>query len=208
MKGKVIIGVCGAVAIALFSTIYVYNTDLVGKSSGNSEVNYSEEYYSQDELIKKSDLVVRCVYSGEKETKRVSAKTTNSEGKEVTVKGSVTTYKMKPVEKLKGSVSNEFEIGLMGSGNKNFEEGREYVLFLNKNGTDKYRLTSYGQGLNKVKHKNSDSENNKTKSASSLKSDSLNEYDSADESIEIESVETKEVINYKALKEKIKELDK
>jgi hypothetical protein len=201
LNRKVIIGVCGAMAIALFSTIYVYNTNLASKSSGNSEVNYSEVYYSRDELIKNSDLVVRCVYSGENETKRVSAKTTNSEGKEVIVKGTVTTYKMKPVEKLKGSVNNEFEIGLMGSENKNLEKGSEYVLFLNKNDTDKYKLTSYGQGLNKVKHKNSDSENNKTKS------DTLIQSDSSDESIEIESVETKEVINYKALKEKIKELD-
>ncbi|MHB8064846.1 MAG: hypothetical protein ACYDG2_19850 [Ruminiclostridium sp.] len=198
MKIRMIIGVCGAIAIALLSTAYVWNINSDSKASGDNAVNvdFSEIRLSQDELIKDSDLIVRCIFNGEKETKRVSAKTKNSKGHEVTVKGSVTTYKMKSVENLKGSVNNEFEIGLMGSGDKNLEKGGEYVLFLDENGSDgRYRLVSYGQGFNKVKLKSSGSEN-----------DIMNP-DSLDQPVEIETIETKEVMNYKDLKERIKELE-
>lgn len=208
-----IIGSCVLVIIAVFSAIYMcnvntgvaedtsINSNLSGGNSGNAL--YSEIRYHEDELINNSDVIVRCIFTGEKETKKVTALTKNGRGEDMKVTAPVTTYKMKTVESLKGSVNDEFDFGLMGTGDNNFKKDGEYVLFLNYNSQNNtYRLVSYSQGFNKIKQKNTNAKSSDIKSVASSKTVV------PDESTEIESVDTNEVINYKALKDKIKELEK
>ena len=207
-----IIGAC-LLAVAVFSTVFICNvnkgaaTDTSTNNSlsdGNSgNVFYSETRYNQDELINNSELIVKCVFTGEKETKKVTALSKNGRGEDMKVKGAITTYKMKTVESLKGSVNDEFEFGLMGTGDNNFKKDGEYVLFLNYNSyNNTYRLVSYSQGFNRIKQKSTASK------SSDIESDASNKTVSQDETTEIESVDTNEVINYKDLKNKIKELEK
>ena len=197
-----------AVAVVLFFTAYIFNLNNDANTDKSLKVAYNESRASQDKLIEDSDIIVRCVFEGEAKTETKTALTTGADGKEFTITSPVTAYKMILVENLKGFANDEFEVGLIGSADKNFVKGVEYVLFLDNSDTDgRYKLVSYNQGLNKVKHKKNGVENSKTKSASLLESNSLNEANSSDESIEIESATTKEVIDYKSLKEKIKELD-
>ncbi|PYG84883.1 hypothetical protein LY28_03504 [Ruminiclostridium sufflavum DSM 19573] len=192
--------ISAVVAAVLFCIAYINNKANTEKSL---EVAFNESKASQAELIEDSDIIVRCVFEGEPKTENKTAMTTGADGKEFTITSPVTAYKMKLVENLKGVVNNEFEIGLIGSKDNKIENGAEYVLFLDKsNENGSYRLVSYNQGFNKVKQKSSDLKNSTEKFTSVLTSDST------DESIEIESVATKEIINYKALKDKIKELDK
>lgn len=210
MKKKVIIGACAVVAIALFSTAYICNINSDSKASKDNsanasfntansvKANFSEMRLSDAELIKQSDLVVRCIFKGEKETKERTHEVTGGDGKEQSLTALVTTYKMKLVETLKGSVNKNFDVVTFGGGNEYLETGDEYLLFLHYNKTeDTYTLVSYGQGLNIVKQKENSSKKN------------ITEADSLDDAIEIKSAETKvEVMNYKELKQKIKELDK
>ncbi len=213
MKKKIIIGSCVIAILAIFSTVIIFNvntgkskfTSINGDSNGGNAGNvlYSEIRYNEEELINNSDLIVRCIFTGEKETKKISSKTKNGRGEETEFEAPVTTYKMKTVESLKGSVKNEFEVPFMGNGNSNFINGNEYVLFLNYNSEmDLYKLVSYNQGFNRIKQKNNDSK------SSDIKSNASSKKVSPDETTEIESVDTKEVINYKLLKDKIKELEK
>jgi hypothetical protein len=209
LKKKMIIGACAVIAIALFSTIYVCNTNTETDTNTNTNidsklndensgsVSYSEIRYDQDKLINNSDLIVRCIFTGEKETKSISSLTKNGRGEEDGFEAPVTTYKMKTVESLKGSVNDEFEFILLGTGDRNFKKDGEYVLFLNYNSQKNiYKLVSYSQGFNKVKQESNNAQKSGALSASS------------DEPIEIQSVDTNEVMNYKELKEKIKELQK
>jgi hypothetical protein len=145
LNRKKIIGLCGVVAIliAFISTMYIHNT-ISGKkpdekASGNkSGVYFSEVYYSQEQLIDKSDLVVKCEFKGEKETKIVSGMTSDGNGKQSRVEGTVTRYKMKTVEVLKGSADKEITVLIAGEGDDRLQKGEEYVLFLTKNPDGSY----------------------------------------------------------------------
>jgi len=217
LKRKIIIGACAAVAV--FSMVYVCNTNtgmvkdtstaedtstdskLSGGGSGSG--SFSEIRYSQDKLINESDVIVRCIFTGEKETKTITAVTKNGRGEETGLTAPVTTYKMKTVECLKGSVDDEFEFGLIGTGDRNFIKDGEYVLFLDYNShNNTYKLVSYSQGFNKVKQESGNDQKSVTQSVSS------DGKVSQDEPAEIESVDTNEVMNYQELKNKIKELEK
>ncbi|OPX43977.1 hypothetical protein CLHUN_22200 [Ruminiclostridium hungatei] len=191
---KIILVICGVALIALLSTLYVFNSGLNSKVSDEnisfSEVNeetssihLSEIRISQDELINESDLIVRCKFSGNKNKVKVTAETSE---------GYATIYKMKSVEDLKGSSNKNFELGMFGDGDKKLEKGDEFLLFLCKNPNGVYRLVSYSQGFNKIRQKNTGS---------------VNLSDSEDTS-EIQSFETDEVMNLKELKNRIKELEK
>jgi hypothetical protein len=216
LKRKIIIGACTVVAIALFSTAYVCNINSESKASKDTSANtslsknnsvgadFSEVRYSQDDLIKNSGVVVRCTFGGEKETKERTTMTTNTKGHKYSITALVTTYKMKLVESLKGSPEKYIDVVTLGSGNEHLETGEVYVLFLNKNKSeDTYRLISYSQGLNIVKQKNNSSGSERTEESASLTGAVL-----SDESIEIQSAETREVMNYKELKDRIKALEK
>ena len=209
MKKKLIIGICTAVVISLFTTVYLYNVRLnsVGSEIKSTDIgssvkaNFSEIRLSQDDLIKNSDIIVRCVFKGDKETKDRTRMTTGGDGKENSITIPVTTYKMKLVENIKGTVGKNFDVVTAGGGNEYLESGDEYILFLTDNKSQgTYTLVSYSQGLNIVKQKESNSEKNKKDSAT------LNQTDSTDEVIE--SAETKEVVRISDLKKKIKELEK
>jgi hypothetical protein len=202
MKRKIFTSACTFVLIALLSVLNVSDGILKGKDgesiyagkSSFSGASFSEIRLSPDELINKSGLIVRCIFSGKKETKIVSSLTTNGKGEETGFEAPVTTYKMKTVDCLKGSVNKQFVFGLIGTGDRNFEKNGEYVMFLNYNSHNKtYTLVSYSQGLTKVKKK----DNGSAKSLSDLK----------DEEIEILS-QAGELTELKQLKEKIKELEK
>jgi hypothetical protein len=187
LRGKNFWGLLGIFAIVLISTIIIYsNHSNIKQSENSASANFSEIRFSKDELINKSDLIVRCKFTGKVETKLISSKVENSQGKIINFEAPVTTYKMRSIEALKGSSNDEFIIGTMGDSESFIQKDEEYVLFLqNTPEDDKYRLTSFGQGLNKVKKKD--------------KSSSL------DESIDIESLGN-ENFNYKELKDKIKDL--
>jgi hypothetical protein len=219
LKNKIIIGVCAAMTLALLSTAYVCNMNSESGANLGSAVNnvskqklkktgdgvkadFSEIRLNQDQLIKASDLVVRCIFSGEKAKEDRTSITKDGNGKEFSVTLPVTTYKMKLIENLKGKADVEFEVGTLGSGYEYLETGDEYVLFLVKNKNDTYTPLSYSQGLNILRQKNSDSKNIAVDSAVS----DVSVF--PDDALEIKSAETNEVINYKQLKEKIKELEK
>ena len=219
LKRKIIIGACAAVAIAVFSIVYVCNTNtgmvkhtstaedtstdskLSGGSSGSG--SFSEIRYGQDKLITESDVIVRCIFTGEKETETITSVTQNGRGEDMEFTAPVTMYRMKTVESLKGSVDDEFEFRLIGTGDRNFKKDGEYVLFLNYNSEKNiYKLISYSQGFNRVKRESGNDQKSVTQSVSS------DETVSRDEPVEIESVDLNEVMNYKELKNKIKELEK
>lgn len=187
MKKRIVLGFCTAVAVIVLSTTYVNKLNDVTSVDKPMNVAFSESRFSQDELIEKSDIIVRCAFIGKTKTEIKTAYTSGSDGKEFTITSPVTEYSMKLVENLKGIANNEFKIGLIGGTNKNFENGVEYVLFLDKSDTDGgYKLVSYNQGFNKAKYKDDGTSN------------------SIEQPIEIESVTTKEVINYKELIANIK----
>ncbi len=217
MKRKVIPAVCVTAALVLLFAAYIINnvfkaqdtatakaatTSMDNSSKANCGTSYfSEMRYDENTLIGSSDVIVRCIFTGEKETKNVTSLTQNGRGEDMEFEAPVTTYKMKTVESLKGSVEDKFEFGLIGTGDRNFIKGGDYVLFLNYNSElDKYKLVSYSQGFNRVKEI-SQEEINAAKAAAD---GTL----SQDQTIEIETVETNEVMNYLELKDKIKELEK
>ena len=211
MKRKIIPAACVAAVLLLFvayiiNNVYKYKDTATATAGISSEANsgsvhFSEIRYDQNTLINNSDVIVRCIFTGEKETKTVTALTKNGKGEDDGMVAPVTTYKMKTVESLKGSVEDKFEFGLIGTGDRNFIKGGDYVLFLNYNSElDKYKLVSYSQGFNRVKEI-SQEEINAAKAAAD---GTL----SQDQTIEIETVETNEVMNYLELKDKIKELEK
>lgn len=190
MKNKMIVGILGLIVISLLCSVYMFNIYLNEKevSVNYPTVYFSEVYLSEDELISKSDLIVMCKFNGKKETKIVSSKP-NSEKGESGLEAPVTTYKMKPIEVLKGSVNDEFIINTFGVADIFLQKGESYVLFLNKNPDDTYKLVSNAQGMNKVTNKNKSLHIN----------DSFN-----DEEIYIQS-KNNEVFNYNMLKNKIQE---
>lgn len=180
--------------IALLCTVYIFNTNLNSDKEVNKNyptVFFNEVYLSEDELIAKSDLIVMCKFNGEKETKIVSSKPNNDKG-ESGFEAPVTTYKMKPIEVLKGSVNDEFIINTFGGADSFLEKGESYVLFLNINPDNTYKLVSNGQGMNKVTLKNKSLPIN----------DAIN-----DAEIDIQS-KNNDAFNYKVLKDKIQELRK
>lgn len=192
---KIISVISGVALLALLSTLYVCNFVLINKVSDEnisfSEVNeetssiqFSEIRFTLDELINKSDLIVRCKFSGNKEKRHIKAETSE---------GYATIYEMKSTQDLKGSSNNNFELVMFGDGDKKLEKGDEFLLFLCKNPNGIYRLVSYSQGFNKIREKNSGSQSTLT--------------DSEDTS-ELQSFETDEVMNLKELKKRIKELEK
>ena len=211
MKRKIIPAACVAAVLLLFAAYIINNvykykdtanaTAGISSEANSGSVHFSEIRYDQNTLINNSDVIVRCIFTGEKETKTVTALTKNGKGEDDGMVAPVTTYKMKTVESLKGSVDDKFEFGLIGTGDRNFIKGGDYVLFLNYNSElDKYKLVSYSQGFNRVKEI-SQEEINAAKAAAD---GTL----SQDQTIEIETIETKEVMNYLELKDKIKELEK
>ena len=212
MKTKIIPVACLAVAVVLLFAAYIINNVYKAKDTANAtadvsseansgSVHFSEIRYDQDSLINDSELIVRCIFTGEKETKKVTALSKNGRGEDMEIKGAITTYKMKTVESLKGSVDDEFEFGLIGTGDRNFKKDSEYVLFLNYNSHNStYTLVSYSQGFNRVKEISKEEIN----AAKAAADGTL----SQDQTIEIETVETNEVMNYMDLKNKIKELEK
>ncbi len=194
MKKNILV-ICGVVLIALLSTLYVFNFGLNSKVSDEnisfseineetSSIHFSEIRMSQDELITKSDLIVRCKFNGNKNKQKVTAKTSE---------GYATIYKMKSVEDLKGSSDKNFELGMFGDGDKKLEKGDEFLLFLCKNPNGVYRLVSYSQGFNKIRQKSTDS---------------VNTLSDSEDTSEIQSFETDEVMNLKELKYRIKALEK
>ncbi len=211
MKRKIIPAACVAAVLLLFvayiiNNVYKYKDTATATAGISSEANsgsvhFSEIRYDQNTLINNSDVIVRCIFTGEKETKTVTALTKNGKGEDDGMVAPVTTYKMKTVESLKGSVEDKFEFGLIGTGDRNFIKGGDYVLFLNYNSElDKYKLVSYSQGFNRVKEIGREEINAAKASADGTLSQ--------DQTIEIETVETNEVMNYLELKDKIKELEK
>ncbi len=192
MKKKIFIVILGYMVISLLCSVYITNLNS-DKEVSNSypTVLFSEVYLSQEELIAKSDLIVVCKFNGKKETKIVSSKP-NSEKGESGLEAPVTTYKMKPIEVLKGSVNDEFIINTFGGADSFLEKGESYILFLNINPDNTYRLVSNGQGMNKVTFKNKSLPIN----------DEINDVDIG--------IQTKnnEAFNYKMLKDKIQELKK
>ncbi|OPX43276.1 hypothetical protein CLHUN_28240 [Ruminiclostridium hungatei] len=215
MKRKIIPAACVTAAIVLLFAAYIINnvcTDTATATAGITSMDnsgmancgtsyFSEMRYDENTLIGSSDVIVRCIFTGEKETKTVTALTKNGKGEEDGMVAPVTTYKMKTVEGLKGSVDDKFEFGLIGTGDGNFVKGGDYVLFLNYNSElDKYKLVSYGQGINRVKEITRAGEGTAISSADGTMSQ--------DGNIEIETIETNEVMNYLELKNKIKELEK
>ena len=212
MKRKIIPAACLAAAVVLLFAAYIIDNVYKAKDTANatagisSETNSGTGYFSeircdQNTLINSSDVIVRCIFTGEKETKNVTSLTQNGRGEDMEFEAPVTTYKMKTVESLKGIASDKFDFILIGTGDRNFIKGGDYVLFLNYNSElDKYKLVSYSQGFNRVKEI-SQEEINAAKAAAD---GTL----SQDQTIEIETVETNEVMNYLELKDKIKELEK
>ena len=211
MKRKIIPAACVAAVLLLFTVYtinYVYKykdtataTAGISSEANSGSVHFSEIRYDQNTLINNSDVIVRCIFTGEKETKTVTALTKNGKGEDDGMVAPVTTYKMKTVESLKGSVEDKFEFGLIGTGDRNFIKGGDYVLFLNYNSElDKYKLVSYSQGFNRVKEIRQEEIN----AAKAAADGTL----SQEQTIEIETVETNEVMNYLELKDKIKELEK
>ncbi len=211
MKRKIIPAACVAAVLLLF-TVYTINnvykykdtataTAGISSEANSGSVHFSEIRYDQNTLINNSDVIVRCIFTGEKETKTVTALTKNGKGEDDGMVAPVTTYKMKTVESLKGSAEDKFEFGLIGTGDRNFIKGGDYVLFLNYNSElDKYKLVSYSQGFNRVKEIRQEEIN----AAKAAADGTL----SQEQTIEIETVETNEVMNYLELKDKIKELEK
>lgn len=192
---KIILVICGVVLIALLSTLCVFKFGLKSKVSDEnvtfsevneetSSVHFSEIRMSQDELINKSDLIVRCKFSGNKNKTKVTAKTSE---------GYATIYEMRSIEDLKGSSNKNFELGMFGDGDKKLEKGDEFLLFLSKNPNGVYRLISYSQGFNKIRQKSTGS---------------VNTLSVSEDTSEIQSFETDEVMNLKELKDKIRELEK
>lgn len=192
---KIISVICGVAIIALFATLYVFNFGLNSKVSDEnisfsevneetSSVHFSEIRISQDELINESDLIVRCKFSGNKNKIKVTAETSE---------GYATIYKMESVEDLKGSSNKNFELGMFGDGDKKLENGDEFLLFLCKNPNGVYRLVSYSQGFNKIKQKDTGR---------------VNTLSASEDTSEIQSFETDEVMNLKELKNRIKGLEK
>ncbi len=211
MKRKIIPAACVAAVLLLF-TVYTINNAYKAKDTAtatagmSSKANcgtsyFSEMRYDEDTLIGNSDVIVRCIFTGEQETKTVTALTKNGKGEDDGMVAPVTTYKMKTVESLKGFVEDKFEFGLIGTGDRNFVKGGDYVLFLNYNSQlDKYKLVSYSQGFNRVREITPEGEGTAISSADGTTSQ--------DGNIEIETIETNEVMNYLELKDKIKELEK
>ena len=211
MKRKIIPAACVAAVVLLFAA-YTINNAYKAKDTANATADmsskancgtsyFSEMRYDENTLIGSSDVIVRCIFTGEKETKTVTAMAKNGRGEDSGITAPVTTYKMKTVESLKGSVEDKFEFGLIGTGDRNFIKGGDYVLFLNYNRElDKYKLVSYGQGITRIR--------NITREGDDTAISSAHGTASQDGNIEIETVETKEVINYLDLKNKIKELEK
>ena len=182
LKKIFFVSFCGIMLITLLITIHLISVNTNNEISNNyPTAMYSEIRYSQDDLVTKSDLIVRCTFKGDKETKMVSSKPKNND--ESGFEAPVTTYKMKLIEVLKGFEDKDITINSLGGPDSYFEKGTEYLLYLSKNPDNTYKLVSFSQGLNKVKK--------------SDKSDS-------DDSITIES-KSNDKINYKELKEKIKE---
>jgi len=212
MKRKIIPAACLAAAVVLLFAAYTINNVYKAKDTANATADisskansgmghFSEIRYDQNTLIDSSDVIVRCIFTGEKETKNITSLTKNGRGEDMEFEAPVTTYKMKTVESLKGSVDDKFEFGLIGTGDGNFIKGGDYVLFLNYNSElDKYKLVSYSQGFNKVREISKEEIN----AAKAAADGTL----SQDQTIEIETVETNEVMNYMDLKNKIKELEK
>jgi len=191
---KFFLVICGVALIALLP-LYMFNFGLNSKVSDEnisfSEVNeetssihFSEIRISQDELINESDLIVRCKFSGNKNKIKVTAETSE---------GYATIYEMKSVEDLKGASNKNFELGMFGDGDKKLEKGDEFLLFLCKNPNGVYRLVSYSQGFNKIRQKNTGS---------------VNTFSDSEDTSEIQSFETDEVMNLKELKDRIKALEK
>jgi Na+-transporting NADH:ubiquinone oxidoreductase subunit NqrC len=215
MKIKVIISICLVAAVALLSAAYmyfnnIYNNESINNSDSNIhsvKAGLSEMRVTQEQLIKSSDLIVRCKFY-KKITKDIKRNIINEDGSVSAVTEPATTYKLKVLEALKGTANKYIEVATAAGGNEQLETGDEFVLFLEyKEQYDVYILVSLGQGLNIVRYekdnskgiKNSNSENEAIPPDASL---------SVDEPVEIRSAETKEVMVYKQLKEKIKELDK
>ncbi len=216
MKRKIIPAACVAAVLLLFAAYTINNaykaqytasakagtTSMDNSSKANCGTSYfSEMRYDENTLIGSSDVIVRCIFTGKKETSNITSLTKNGRGEDMEFEAPVTTYKMKTVESLKGFVEDKFEFGLIGTGDRNFVKGGDYVLFLNYNSTlDKYKLVSYGQGITRVR--------NITREVDDTAISSADGTTSQDGNIEIETIETNEVMNYLELKDKIKELEK
>ncbi len=212
MKRKIILTACAVAALVLLFAAYIIDDFYKAKDTANATADmsskancgtsyFSEMRYDENTLIGSSDVIVRCIFTGKKETRNITSLTKNGRGEDMEFEAPVTTYKMKTVESLKGSVEDKFEFGLIGTGDRNFVKGGDYVLFLNYNSQlDKYKLVSYGQGITRVR--------NITREGDDTAISSADGTTSQDGNIEIETVETNEVMNYLDLKHKIKELEK
>lgn len=192
---RIILTISGVALIVLLSTIYIFNFGLNSDVSDEniifyqadeqtSSILFSEIPLTQNELINQSDLIVRCKFSGHKNKRNVTAKTSE---------GHVTIYKMKSVESLKGTCNKYFELGMFGDGDKALETDDEFILFLCKSPDGVYGMVSYSQGINIIRQRNTDS---------------MNTISNSEDTSEFKSIETNTVINLKELKNRIKQLER
>lgn len=215
MKRKVVISICSVATVALLLPVYMFYNNIDNNESINNSVssvdsvktNLSEIRVTQEQLIKSSDLIVRCKFQ-EKRTKDRKRDIKNEDGSVVTVTEPATTYKLKVLQFLKGSADKYIEVATAVGGNEHLETGDEYVLFLDyKEQYDVYIMVSLGQGVNIAMYEKDNSKGIKG-SDSESKAASPDTSLSGSEPVEIQSAETSEVMDYKQLKDKIKELDK
>lgn len=179
MKKNILIVTCSTLVIGLGIGTGAY-VKLNAVETQPIKMNFSESKVSQDELIKSADVIAKYKVEAIKERKNKTAKTVGEDGKEFSVTAPTIIYKLKPIENLKGTKTDETDLVMIDNGNDFIKIGEEYVMFLKNNKSEgTYTLTSYNQGLNMVKQKSSD---------------------------ELETAITKETTNYTDLKQKIKEL--
>lgn len=142
---------------------------------------FSEPYWTEENLIEKSDLITVCkVTSVKKETR--TAEVTGGSGKTVKVTAPVVIYELQVKEILKGKAEKEISLVVTdGTQRGLIEKGEEYLMilddFIGPDGNTEYVLVSYQRGVNRF----------------------------VEDSTILESTGGKERIDYMKFKDKIKE---
>lgn len=164
-KRIIISGLATAAVVALFLN-FNFNNNTNPKSndkssSQKSSMQFTELPLSDDNLISKSDVIIKGKVTSikEREVKTVKGvKTAN--GDETTVVAPYIVYNIEVQEDLKNTYDKKnIDVALIDSGEELLNEGKEYVLFLYKSPNKEfnyYSLYSYNYGVYQYEQDKSD----------------------------------------------------